>query len=309
MRPILDSQKVFGIGLSKTGTTSLTAALEILGIPTIHNPHDGRTQRELQSGRPQLTILEEYRAVTDIPVAPYYAQLDHLYPESKFILTVRDIDSWVESARNHWRLIPSWEADPFYGFLHAAVYGCLEFDEERFRWAYETHVQNVERYFSGRPEDLLIMDIVGGEGWEVLCPFLGIEVPEVPFPHRNTAAETAAWGGRLKQTLEELEEVVPEQASLILVDEQEFGRLLVGKRRPLPFLERNGEWWGRPATATDAVAELERMRAEGAGYIAFVWPAFWWLEYYSELRRHLQVGYPCILRNDRLVVFRLASEA
>jgi hypothetical protein len=273
MRPLGRDEKVFGIGLSKTGTTSLTAALDILGVPTIHNPHDDRTRRELQSGRPKLTVLERYQAVTDIPVAPYYAQLDRLYPGSKFILTVRDVDSWIESTRNHWRLIPSWEADPFYGFLHAAVYGCLQFDENRFRWAYETHRRNVEHYFSGRPDDLLVMDLVGGDGWERLCSFLGLDIPATAFPHRNTAAETVAWGGRLKRTVEELEEVVPGEAPLVLVDEQEFGRLLVG------------------------------------GYIAFAWPAFWWLEYYAELGRHLAANYPCVLRNDRLVVFELDSDA
>ena len=308
MRPLEDHQKVLGIGLSKTGTTSLTTALQTLGIATIHNPHDGRTQRELQSGHPRLSVLEEYQAVTDIPVAPYYPQLDTIYPGSKFILTVRDVDSWIVSARNHWRLIPSWEADPFYGFLHAAVYGCLDFDEERFRWAYESHRRAVTRYFAGRDEDLLVMDIVGGDGWEVLCPFLGREVPDTPFPHKNTRAETAEWGGRLRRTVEELEGAIPKETPFILVDEQEFGRLLVDGRRPIPFLENEGEYWGRPADGANGIAELERLRDGGVGFIAFAWPAFWWLEYYGDLQEHLDTRYPCVIRNERLVVFDLVAE-
>lgn len=307
MRPLEGHQKVLGIGLSKTGTTSLTAALDLLGIRTMHNPHDGRTQRELQSGYPRLSILDEYQAATDIPVAPYYPQLDTIYPASKFVLTVRNVDSWIESARNHWRLIPSWEADPFYGFLHAAVYGCLQFDEARFRYAYELHRRNVTDYFADRLDDLLVMDIISGDGWESLCPFLGREIPEAPFPHKNTAAETAKWGGLLRRTVEELESAIPEDVPFILVDEQEFGRLLVGGRRPIPFLERDGEYWGRPEDAATGVAELERLRGDGARFIAFAWPAFWWLDHYHGLREHLDSSYSCVVENDRLVLFELGG--
>src|SRR5688572_13581789 len=97
-------QKVFGLGLSKTGTTSLGGALNLLGIETIHYPHDQKTYHDLRNGNYRLSILEEYQGAVDIPVAPYYAQLDTIYPDSKFILTVRDKDSWLTSAEVHWRL-------------------------------------------------------------------------------------------------------------------------------------------------------------------------------------------------------------
>ena len=40
-------------------------------------------------------------------------------------------------------------------------------------------------HFAGRPDDLLVLDVVGGEGWERLCPFLGLAPPDEPFPHFN----------------------------------------------------------------------------------------------------------------------------
>jgi hypothetical protein len=307
MRRLESHQKVLGVGLSKTGTTSLAQALNLLAVKTIHNPHDGGTYRELRSGDLRLSILEEYQGVTDIPIATYYAQLDRVYPGSKFILTVRDEDSWIRSARNHWRLMPSWEADEFYTFLHARVYGCLEFDEKAFRAAYATHRRGVIDYFDGRPDDFLVMDITAGDGWDKLCPFLGVSVPDAPFPHRNTARETEEWGTRLRRTVEELEREIPADDPFVLVDEQEFGHLLVRGRRPIPFLERDGEYWGRPLDAATGIRELERLRGAGARFIAFAWPAFWWLQHYEPLQRHLDATYPCVLKNERLVVFRLEA--
>jgi hypothetical protein len=41
----------------------------------------------------------------------------------------------------------------------------------------------VKEYFRDRPDDLLVMNICAGEGWEKLCPFLGLAIPKVKFPH------------------------------------------------------------------------------------------------------------------------------
>ena len=77
-------QKVFGLGLSKTGTTSLAAALNTLGIKTIWYPHDEKTLAELRSAEYRLSILEEYDGAVDTPIVPYYAQLDKIYPKQVY---------------------------------------------------------------------------------------------------------------------------------------------------------------------------------------------------------------------------------
>jgi Sulfotransferase domain/UDP-glucoronosyl and UDP-glucosyl transferase len=87
-------RKVFGIGLSRTGTSSLTQALNILGYKAIHFPHDNVTRAELYrffasgSGRLSLSLLQEADAITDTPACCVYKALDQGYPGSKFILTV-----------------------------------------------------------------------------------------------------------------------------------------------------------------------------------------------------------------------------
>ena len=182
--------RIFGIGLSRTGTTSLMRALEHVGYRTIHYPHDSVTLAELSSSVYRLSVLEEYEAVTDITVSPYYAQFDKIYPGSKFVLTVREIESWLASMEAHFeRLGPHLERHsemrPFTEFICAAVYGTHSFDEDRMRWVYETHVRNVRRFFKRRPEDLLEIDVCAGAGWTELCSFLDRPIPGFAFPFLN----------------------------------------------------------------------------------------------------------------------------
>jgi hypothetical protein len=106
-------------------------------------------------------------------------------------------------------------------------------------------------------------------------------------------------------TARELAGVVPPGETLVLADEARLVGTVPPGRRALPFLERDGQYWGPPADDATAVAELERMRTAGAGYLVVAWPAFWWLEHYREFRRHLTDRYRCILRNERLVAFDL----
>ena len=141
-------QKVFGLGLSKTGTSSLTEALNLVGIRSVHYPFDERTLEELKAGCYRLSILEEYQGIMDLPVAPFYAQLDRVYPGSKFILTVRERASWLRSCELHWRLMSEWlenfpQFKRFQEFIGACVYGAHGFNRERFSYVYETHERNV----------------------------------------------------------------------------------------------------------------------------------------------------------------------
>lgn len=182
------SGKIFGVGLPKTGTSSLSRALEILGYRSCHFPHDPVTVAELKAGRYDLSILQEYDALTDVPVPAVFAQLDAVWPGSKFVLTVRDLPSWLESCRH----APFNQPDqvPAVGsmreFYRVLLYGTVVFQADRFAWVYETHERQVTEHFAGENSNrLLVLDLVGGEGWERLCPFLGVPAPDVPFPHLN----------------------------------------------------------------------------------------------------------------------------
>jgi hypothetical protein len=117
------------------------------------------------------------------------------------------------------------------------------------------------------------------------------------------------WLHEMHLALKEIASVVPPGASLILVDDQQWGGgEVLGGRRTIPFLERDGQYWGPPPDDDTAIRELERLRAVGADYIVFVRTSFWWLDHYSRLHRYLRSSFPCALENDRLAVFKLQPE-
>jgi succinoglycan biosynthesis protein ExoV len=114
------------------------------------------------------------------------------------------------------------------------------------------------------------------------------------------------WLYEMQAALKEVEGLVPLGATFILVDEERWGggQALAG-RRTLPFLERDGRYWGLPAGSGTAIAELERLRNEGAQYIVFMWPSFWWLSYYHEFHSYLRQNYSTLFNNERILVFSL----
>ena len=188
MTPLPFTRKVFGVGLGRTGTTSLSQALNDIGIKTKHFPFDSTTYEELVSESGPLTILVHYQGMVD-GIASFYRQLDRAYPGSKFILTVREKNAWIASRqRQQERLLGVWErldADlqEFIRLKRYREYGAFELDESMYLEAYDRHIDNVTQYFRNRPDNLLVVDIAGGDGWEKLCPFLAVAVPAKPFPH------------------------------------------------------------------------------------------------------------------------------
>lgn len=170
--------KIFGIGLGKTGTKSLVEALRLLGYNAAH-----RLPQEAG-------IVDEYEALADTPIATQFELLDQLFPHSKFICTIRNIDSWLKSCQQHFSKPHNRAVDNIY---RLKMFGSLVFDEEKFRHAYDLHTTRVASYFEGREADLLYYDIVGGDSWPKLCKFLGKPVPAFRFPHRNQAGDELPW--------------------------------------------------------------------------------------------------------------------
>jgi hypothetical protein len=184
--------KIFGIGFHRTGTTSLTFALQMLGIKTIHWPNDEETYKQLIRGDYKLKIMKNYQSANDLTITPFFKQLDKEFPNSKFILTVRNLNSWLNSVRVHWGNETNRDIDKINShfekvtsFSRIANFGCLTYSETRLKEVYEDHIDKVNHYFKDRPNDLLVLNICNGEGWEKLCPFLKKEIPHESFPHRN----------------------------------------------------------------------------------------------------------------------------
>jgi hypothetical protein len=196
------TRKVFGLGLSRTGTKSLTSALYALGINAVHYPDDETTLRELIEGNYDFALLKKFDGITDITVSAFYPQLDKLFPGSKFILTVRDKNDWLKSMEKHWGNRPAFSDQEETSFkkqthmkirrlLRAAVYGCYEFSADRLSYVYDLHYKNTLDYFEDRPEDLLVLDICGGQGWDQLCSFLGSPALNQPFPYTSKQSALA----------------------------------------------------------------------------------------------------------------------
>lgn len=196
--------RIFGIGLSRTGTTSLTVALSMLSYRAIHLPTDAQSRRELlafvQTQPPaiRMAVLDVFDAVTDTPACVMFEALDRAYPGSRFILTTREKEPWLDSCRRHWATVMRRFAEPrddpesrYIQALSRSLYGTTEFDADRFADAYDAYHRRVADYFAGRPDDLLRADFAAGDGWGALCAFLGRPRPDSEFPRAN-AAGTAA---------------------------------------------------------------------------------------------------------------------
>jgi len=130
-------------------------------------------------------------------------------------------------------------------------------------------------------------------------------VPELQIaPPRPPKAQDAQ---RLSETRRHITELVPQGEPFVLVDEEHV-RGTLRHTRSLPFLERNGEYWGPPPDDATAIRELERLREGGAKTIVFIWTTFWWLKHYAKFERHLRLSYRCLRENDAVVAFDLEPE-
>jgi hypothetical protein len=105
------------------------------------------------------------------------------------------------------------------------------------------------------------------------------------------------------QAREELAALIPVDSTFILVDDQAWGNDVLARRHHVPFLERDGQYWGAPSDDATAICELERLRRNGSAFVVFASAAFWWLEYYGGLREYLRTNFRCVAETDRIVVY------
>lgn len=175
-----DHVKIFGIGLSRTGTTSLALALEMLGYSVIHFPHS-------------MHDIERHDAALDTPVAANFIELDRRFPGSRFIYTSRSLEPWLASCCRFWQKYQEilFDQTPFIVDLHQRLYGGSSYDKQRFSTAYQRHTALVDNYFQSRPESLLTLNLTEEvEPWVPLCSFLGVPVPHTDFPASNQSSAT-----------------------------------------------------------------------------------------------------------------------
>ncbi len=201
-------EKIFCIGLNKTGTTSLEQVLTDFGY-SLGDQAKGELlakdwfQRDFKS---IIKYCNSADAFQDIPFSlPFtYVHLDQHFPNAKFILTERDdVDQWYQSLTMfHSRLWADGNQIPNIGHLKQAKYRYKGFayDINRMMFAtpeddpykkevltkyYEQHNYSVQEYFRSKPEKLLVINIANDEDYVRLCEFLGKKPIHNGFPHLN----------------------------------------------------------------------------------------------------------------------------
>lgn len=197
--------KIFCIGLNKTGTSSLHEAFELLGYSSIHHVgKEGKIMDFLNTnnriGKPILEGIDHYNAYSDFSASSYFKKLDKQYPNSKFILNVRNIDDWIRSREKHvlrkTNLDKLREKNPNNGWYHI--------DKKAWEEEFKKHQSNVLNYFKDRDKDLLVFDVCAGDDWDKLCSFLNVSLPNFPFPFKNKAPEPQSFTQKINISIKTL---------------------------------------------------------------------------------------------------------
>lgn len=187
--------RIFCIGWHKTGTSTMGLALLQLNY-TVLGARSDMAESLLKGDKAK--ALEEagkFDALQDVPWAALFKELDKEYPGSKFILTIREEQEWLNSAAKHFQDIRF----PLHEWLYGN--GILLGNEGIYLQRYQKHYLEVKEYFQNRPNDLLVMDFRKGDGWDKLCSFLEEPIPKKKFPHANKGKHNYDWKDKLLMVL------------------------------------------------------------------------------------------------------------
>lgn len=192
------SLEIIGAGFGRTGTLSLKLALEKLGFgPCYHmvevfqNPDAINWWIDAATGKPDWEkIFEGYNATVDWPSCTFYAELAETYPDAKVILTERDSEAWFESTQA--TIFPAERpADSPPAFQEMFERAIADLFDGRIRdhdhaiAVFERHNAEVRDRIA--PDRLLVYEVA--QGWEPLCEFLSVPVPDEPMPKVNTTEQ------------------------------------------------------------------------------------------------------------------------
>lgn len=208
--------KIIGAGFGRTGTLSLCTALRQLGFPCYHmsevldnkanKTHLGfwRMVANTPAGTQHdwETVFAHYTAAVDNPASSVWRELAAAYPDAKVVLSLHPggAEAWYESTlatiyftESHWQFKVLQLATPFARKLgdmcHKLIWQRAHRGTMGNRAAaiadYQQHIANVQAAVS--PERLLVFRV--SEGWQPLCDFIGVPVPQTPFPQVNDRAQ------------------------------------------------------------------------------------------------------------------------
>jgi hypothetical protein len=180
--------KLFIIGLPRTGTTSISVAL----LEYFKVAHTCYTKR----------AFELADVISDCPCFSDYQQLEVLFPESKFVYLQRSLEQWLPSIQMLLKkMLPRLNSDDYVNPILKRSFGQTfdlnngenPLDKAHLTKCYQRHEQGVEDYFYGR-DNLLNIDITQADSLSMLLGFLGLEYPsDTQFPHLNIGKLVDNW--------------------------------------------------------------------------------------------------------------------
>jgi hypothetical protein len=194
---------VIGAGLGRTGTYSLKLAINRLGLGPCHHMEavllgiaaQVPLWNDALAGRANWpAIYGGFASAVDWPTACFFRELAAAYPSARFVLTVRDPEKWADSfAATIYKLLAGREHAPpdkkAWLEMASAVIARTGFPEglgqDELATAYAAHNAAVK---AAIPADRLLTYQVK-DGWDPLCRFLDVPVPDEPFPRTNHRAE------------------------------------------------------------------------------------------------------------------------
>jgi hypothetical protein len=166
--------KILGVGLNKTGTTSVTKALDILGYKCLHN-HELITAKYRNNELPGL--IDKYDFLCDGFCYTHMLQfLSENYPDAVFLCTQRPMEDWIISRTIH--------------DLHARVCWPIvgrnrHIDTKMYEEIFYQHQQDIQTYLIDKGRNVFDL-IVPQLNWKVLCDIFDKPIPKQKFPHGNT---------------------------------------------------------------------------------------------------------------------------
>jgi hypothetical protein len=195
--------KVLGAGFGKTGTFTLKIALEKLGFSPCYNFGDvlinykkgdadmWNNFMEGKAGMDWQKIFAGYEAAVDAPSYLYYREIMQAFPDIKVILTTRDPETWwdslLDTLQKHDAAVGPFRFLPSFNAFQRALENLGKVNpvdpptKEAYIKMLLQHNENVRKFVP--PDRLLEYEV--SQGWEPLCEFLGVPVPDEPFPWVN----------------------------------------------------------------------------------------------------------------------------
>jgi hypothetical protein len=296
--------KILGVGLSKTGTSSLNHALGILGFNSIH--HEPERMRDIITGKnmsANFRVYDDVDAVTDLPAAYFYKELIAAYPKCKCILTIRDEDKWWISIEKHFNQrnpIETEAEDPLNWHTRRYAYGSATAKEHLYRQHFRDHNQSVQSTIP--QERLLLMNITAGDGWDKLCPFLNCELPAVRFPCIHADHSVA-----VKKATATIRSLIRKDSAFVLVDHGVIKRSNFPDYEVKALMDRNGVDFGFPLNDEAAIEEVDELLKTGISHIVIAWTAFWFFDYYQDWKNYMYGEFEVVFQSEELVIFDLNS--